>query len=218
MAKVNEPAPNLIVDEWAQGTESNIDRQRGNVVLIEVFQVNCPGCFVGGFPEVIELHRRYKDEGLVVWGLATAFEDFDKNNIENLRRLIAKGELVGETLASLGSLNMSNRGRLTYQIPFPIAWDRIVKSAGEATDDAVEKIILRDIPDFPSIATASQERIRNQVREWLRKKAFDSKTFDAYGLRGTPSTILVDKRGILRYKQFGFGFGIETCVKSLLDE
>jgi len=46
MPQVNEPAPNLFVDEWVQGEPSDIDREQGNVLLIEVFQVNCPGCFI----------------------------------------------------------------------------------------------------------------------------------------------------------------------------
>ena len=51
MPEVNQPAPNLEVAEWVQGDPSNIDQERGKVILIEVIQVNCPGCFISGLPE-----------------------------------------------------------------------------------------------------------------------------------------------------------------------
>ena len=36
-----QPAPNLSVSTWVQGAATNLDQQRGNMVLIEVFQVDC---------------------------------------------------------------------------------------------------------------------------------------------------------------------------------
>jgi hypothetical protein len=45
----------------------------------------------------VDLYQRYSDHGLSVLGAATAFEDFDKNNLENLTHLIETGEVIGET-------------------------------------------------------------------------------------------------------------------------
>jgi hypothetical protein len=213
-----EKAPALIVAEWVQGKPSSIENEPGKVILLEVFQVNCPGCFLGGIPEVIDLHNKYKDKGLVVWGLATAFEDFDKNNLDNLKRLLDNGEVVGETLAYLDSRDMLSEGRLQYKIPFPVAWDSVVSRNAEASDQEVDGIISRDIEDVDSLPPANMEKIRQQVKGWLKQKKYDSNTFDLYKLRGTPSTILIDKRGCLRYKLFGFGQGLEGYVKKLLGE
>ena len=44
VATIGTKAPNLEVSTWVQGKPTNIDEKRGNVVLVEVFQVNCPGC------------------------------------------------------------------------------------------------------------------------------------------------------------------------------
>jgi hypothetical protein len=49
----------------------------GNVVVIEVFQVNCPGCFLYGIPQAISIYEKYKDKNVKVLGVATAFEDYD---------------------------------------------------------------------------------------------------------------------------------------------
>ena len=45
IAKLEEKAPLLQISDWVQGEPTNLDQLIGRVVLIEVFQVNCPGCF-----------------------------------------------------------------------------------------------------------------------------------------------------------------------------
>src|SRR5919206_3965844 len=122
VATIGTRAPNIEVSAWVQGKPTNIDKEKGNVVLIEIFQVNCPGCFLYGIPEAIDIYREYKDDGLKVLGLATAFEDFDKNNLENLERLVRTGEVVGETMRALSQYGQLRSGnKLPYNIPFPIA-------------------------------------------------------------------------------------------------
>ena len=72
-AEIGKPAPDIQVDTWVQGGPANFGSLRGRVVLVEVFQVNCPGCFVHALPQVVYLHERYEAQGLTVIGLATAF-------------------------------------------------------------------------------------------------------------------------------------------------
>ena len=103
VATIGIKAPNLQVSTWVQGKPTNIDNEKGNVVLVEVFQVNCPGCFLYSIPETIDIYRKYNDKGLTVLGIATAFEDFDKNNLENLQKLLSTGEVIGETYRAFSS-------------------------------------------------------------------------------------------------------------------
>ena len=121
-ARIGYKAPNLSV--FRMGTRTtNIDKERGNVVLVEVFQVNCPGCFTHGIPQAIDMYMKYRDSSLRVLGLATAFEDFDKNTLENLKLLLATGQVIGEpskVLAQCGLLQLGNK--LSYKIPFPVGW------------------------------------------------------------------------------------------------
>jgi len=51
---------------------------------------------------------------------------------------------------------------------------------------------------------------------YLKQKKFEAKTFEAYQLKGTPSTLLIDHKGILRGKWFGSGYGLEKEVEKLL--
>jgi hypothetical protein len=52
----------------------------------------------------------------------------------------------------------------------------------------------------------------------MRLKQFSAKTFEEYGLRGTPSAILIDKKGVLRQTFFGSNGLLEGAVKQLLNE
>jgi hypothetical protein len=218
MPRVNEKAPELVVDSWVQGEPSSIAQETGKVILIEVFQVNCPGCFIHGFPEVIEIYNKYQGQPLVVWGLATAFEDFDKNNLENLKALLRTGEVIGETLEAMNRSALLNFNRLEYPISFPVAWDKLVKNTEDISEENVQKIIRRDIDQYDSLPAKTREMITQQVKTYLKQKIYSAQTFEAYELRGTPSSILIDKKGILRHSLFGSGQGLEEKVKLLLNE
>ncbi len=216
--KVNHPAPELQIDSWVQGEAGTLEQEKGKVVLIEVFQVNCPGCFIGGLPEAIAVYEKFQSAPLTVWGLATAFEDHDKNSIENLKKLLTRGEVVGDTLAELGRRNLLNFDRLIYSIPFPVAWDKVVPAKVKIDDEAVKKIIDRDIPQFEKLAPEMKKSVIEQVESYLLKKTHTAHTFETYQLRGTPSAILIDKKGNLRECLFGSSLELEEKVSRLLDE
>ena len=120
----------------------------GNVVLVEVFQVNCPGCFTNGIPQAIDLHIKYYHDGLRVLGVATAFEDFDKNTLDNLKLLLTSGEVIGETRKVLGEYGRLRPGNnLTYKIPFQIGMDTLLKF-GPLTHDKVMEFIEAEFSRF----------------------------------------------------------------------
>ena len=218
MPAVNESAPNLHVAEWVQGDPSNIDQERGRVILIEVFQVNCPGCFIGGLPEVIQAYMTFREKPLTVWGLATAFEDYHLNTLDNLKKLIDAGEVVGETMASLSERDMLSMGRLQYFMPFPVAWDQVEKREGGVKEGEVQQWTERDFPDFKTMPENHRAQIETQILGYLEKKEYNALTFDQYELRGTPSTIIIDKKGIVRHKLFGSGLELEKLIEPLLNE
>ena len=150
-AVIGEKAPNFGVSEWVQGAPTNFEQEKDHVVLLEVFQVNCPGCFMNAIPEAINIYNKYKDDGVRVLGLATAFEDFDKNTLDNLKMLAETGEVIGETKSALSSYGKLQEGnRLSFKIPFPLGMDNLTKSAGEISQDQIMQFIYPQIPDFDS--------------------------------------------------------------------
>jgi thiol-disulfide isomerase/thioredoxin len=219
VARIGSKAPNLSVSRWVQGLETNIDKEKDNVVLVEVFQVNCPGCFLHGIPQAIDIYKKYHKEGVTVLGIATAFEDFDKNTIENLELLLTKGETIGATLAALGQHGqLENRNKLPYKIPFPVAMDLLKKENGSINNERINEIIKTNVPDFESYSESQKAEIKERVKQYLKNKEYSAQTFEQYGLRGTPSSILIDKKGILRDVAFGQNDLLEENIKKLLNE
>ncbi|MBK8814766.1 MAG: redoxin domain-containing protein [Methylococcaceae bacterium] len=217
-ARIGQKAPLFSVSEWLQGQSTNFDKLLGNVILVEVFQVNCPGCFLYALPQAIDLHRQYSNQGLVVLGIATAFEDFDKNTLENLQKLVNQGEVIGETLYSLSQHGILKSGRLPYNIPFSLAMDKLVKRDSAVSETEVLTFIREHLPDFDRQPNGFRKKVIGQVQDYLQKLDYHAHTFELFNLKGTPSYILVDKQGILRDCGFGNHPEMENQIKTLLQE
>ena len=216
--RIGDKAPNLKVSKWVQGLPTNIDKEKDSVVLIEVFQVNCPGCFLYGIPEAIEMYNKYHKDGLTVIGMATAFEDFDKNTLENLELLLSTGETIGETLNALGQYRQLNGTKLLYKIPFPVAMDSLKKASESLSQEKIMEVIDANIPNFDSLSGEQKAELIERVKQYLRSKEYSAETFEEYALRGTPSSILIDKKGVLRDVSFGQNGLLESKIPSLLNE
>ncbi len=218
MAVIGEKAPNLKLGKWVQGMDTNFDKEGDNVKLVEVFQVNCPGCFMNSIPEIINIYNKYKSDGLSVMGVATAFEDYDKNTLENLEMLLTTGEVVGDTKQALSQYGQLDNGKLQFKIPYPIAMDSLVKEGGEPSMEKMTAFINQQIPNFESQPDDYKNQIYSRVKEYYKSKEYTAETFEMYSLRGTPSTILVDRKGILRDVSFGSTANLESMVQKLLNE
>ena len=218
MVVIGEKAPNLKLGKWVQGMDTNFDKEGDNVKLAEVFQVNCPGCFMHSIPEIINIYNKYKGDGLSVMGVATAFEDYDKNTLENLEMLLTTGEVVGDTKQALSQYGQLNDGKLQFKIPYPVAMDSLVKEGGEPSMEKMTAFINQQIPNFESQPDDYKNQIYARVKEYYKSKEFTAETFEMYSLQGTPSTILVDRKGILRDVSFGSTANLEDMVQKLLNE
>ena len=217
-AQIGKKAPNLKVSEWVQGNDSNLDQHSGNVVLVEVFQVNCPGCFMYGIPESIEIFNKYKSKDVSVLGMATAFEDFDKNTLKNLELLVETGKVVGETEKMLGQYGQLDGDKITYKIPYPIAMDSLIKQSDDVTKEQMDSLIKKQIPDFDTQSKDYKNEIYDRVKNYFLSKEYSAETFEMYALPGTPSSILIDRKGILRDVSFGQNGSLESKIQNLLNE
>ncbi len=219
-AAINEPAPQPEIECWAQGHEPEICNLAGQVILIEVIQVNCPGCFVHALPEVIRLHETYEPQGLKVFAIATAFEHFEHNTLNNLQRLLQHGELTGDPLFQLDKADFLEDNKLPYSIPFSVAMDKLVINSTRASEKEINQFILSQIPDFFDGALDEERKktIYQQAENYLKAKTYNARTFEMYQLQGTPSSILIDKKGLLRQVSFGLANTLETDIQRLLSE
>jgi hypothetical protein len=213
-------APQPEIECWAQGSEPPLIELLGQVVLIEVIQVNCPGCFVHALPEVIKLHETYEAQGLKVFVIATAFEHFEHNTLNNLQRLLEHGEVQGDPLAQLGKAGFLIDNRLPYTIPFSVAMDKLIKNENDVTEEHIDQFILSQVPDFYQNDWNEERRknILQQAESYLKSKTYNARTFEMYKLQGTPSSILIGKEGILKQVSFGAVNTLETEIQQLLKE
>ena len=210
--KAGSPAPELKVSNWVQGGPISLKDYQGRVIVVEVFQVNCPGCFIYGIPEAIDTYQKYKDNGVVVLGLATAFEDFDKNTLENLKLLLQESKVIGETLTNLSYQNkLLNEGKLSYNIPFPVGMDMLLKERLPIEGKRIMEFVNANVLDFDLYHQKDKDQIISRVKSYLETKPYSPVTFEEYSLKGTPSTIFIDKKGILRETAFGSTGLMATC-------
>jgi len=167
----------------------------------------------------MSLYHEYRGEGLRVAGIATAFEDFDKNTLENLKMLAETGEVIGETRKVLSMQGQLREGkRLSYKIPFPLGMDRLVKTDANMSQTRIMPFIYAQVPDFDSRAEDDRKEMVQRVTDYMLSKEYFAETFDTFALQGTPSTILVDGRGILRDVSFGRSVNLEAMIQGLIDE
>ncbi|MFT7526636.1 MAG: hypothetical protein ACI9LY_001787 [Arenicella sp.] len=140
MTTVRHSAPDLVVSDWLNvDSPITLAQHRGKVIVIEAFQMLCPGCVSHGLPQASRIAETFSTDDVVVFGLHSVFEHH---------------EAQGTRIALQAFLH-------EYKIGFPVAID--AQLAGS---------------QLPA-------------------------TMSAYGLRGTPSLLLIDRQGQLRYNHFG---------------
>lgn len=148
-------APPLVTSDWLNTpTPLDIEDFRGRVLVIEAFQMLCPGCVAHGLPQAQRIAQAFPTDQVAVIGLHTVFEHHE-----------AQG-----SRAALAAFTHE------YRLTFPIGIDR--------------------------------QEGRVPV------------TMSAYGLQGTPTLIVVDRRGFRRFQRVGHvdDLALGAVLGSLLAE
>jgi len=82
-------APEWRIAQWINGDPGSLADHRGKVVLIEFFQLWCPGCKRFSVPLFKRWHERYgKRDDVLVVSIHTVFEGHDYQNPERLREFV----------------------------------------------------------------------------------------------------------------------------------
>lgn len=69
------PAPPLVTSEWLNSDRPlDIPDFRGRILVIEAFQILCPGCVSHGLPQAQRLAQAFPGDQVAVIGLHTVFE------------------------------------------------------------------------------------------------------------------------------------------------
>lgn len=84
------PAPELDVVQWFNSEPITLASLRGKVVLLEAFQMLCPGCVNHGIPMAQRVQKAFPSSDLVVIGLHTVFEHHDVQDPDALRVFLSE--------------------------------------------------------------------------------------------------------------------------------
>ena len=178
--------------------------------LMMAFQVNCPGCFMHGFPMMKELLTHYGNK-LSCIALSTAFEDFHVNTEENAKLLVNTGKLVGETLSAQEAHHL-NWDKTTLSVPVVI--DEVVNQSELQQPKFVENII-QNMFDPTATPAFEQENMRASLYNYFSQLPQCGKTFAENLMRGTPSFFLfTDSMEILVQ---WFGHADSRLIRNKLD-
>lgn len=95
-------APALQVERWFNTSSPiTLESLRGKVVVLEAFQMLCPGCVSHGLPQAQRVHSTFAREQVAVIGLHTVFEHHEAMTPVALQAFLHE-----------------------YRIPFPVGVDR----------------------------------------------------------------------------------------------
>ncbi|MBI1925040.1 tetratricopeptide repeat protein [Candidatus Poribacteria bacterium] len=147
LERLGKPALPLEVSEWIKGTPIRLEDLKGKVVMVDVFQIICPGC-QASHPHIVELQKKYADKGFELISLAVAFELQHIQQPKDMREYVEKGDF-----------------------PYRVAIDKDL-----------------------------------------------TRTFETYHAGGTPYTILMDRKGNVRYLDFFRLDKVEDRIQKLLAE
>jgi peroxiredoxin len=129
------------VSQWLNTKNPiTLENLLGKVVLLDVFQMLCPGCVSHALPQAMRVVQAFNPADIAVIGLHSVFEHH----------------------SAQGSKEALSAFLHEYKIDFPVGID------APATSGHLPQTMAR------------------------------------YGLQGTPTTILIDRRGNLRKQKFGF--------------
>lgn len=175
-----------------------------------LFQVNCPGCFLYGFPMVNQLYEEFHST-ISFLGISTAFEDFEWNNDENTRLLLERQEVVGETKKAL-----QQQGLTSFPLPihFPVAMDK--KADAPFDYQLAAARLCSTFPNFSSRTQPEQDAITKNALNYLKGQESISLTFTLNQLRGTPTFLVInDELEILHHS---FGHTTLSEMKKMLND
>ena len=109
-------APPISIERWFHTPQPlALDQLRGKVVVMEAFQMLCPGCVAHGIPQAQRIYNTFSPEDVAVVGLHTVFEHH-----------------LAMTPVSLAAFLHE------YKVTFPVGVDRSHKSGMPETMRAYE--------------------------------------------------------------------------------
>lgn len=165
--------------------------------LMMVFQVNCPGCFLQGFPQMVRLHAKYQSR-ISCFALSTAFEDFDFNTIENTKLLLEENYLTGETRKAFNTNNLI----WSEAIKFPVLVDAMIAREEMLQPQFIDRVISNHA-QFSEVLEPELVDIKTSLHHYFNHYQKCGFTFASNLLQGTPTFVLFNASMDVLLQWFG---------------
>lgn len=158
-------APELQVSQWFNtDTPVTLAGLRGKVVVIEAFQMLCPGCVSHGLPQAQQIHSLFPQDKVAVVGLHTVFEHHDAMTPVALKAFIHEYQLrfpIGVDQPGESTLPLTMQAYAMRGTPSLILIDQLGRLRahhfGQASDMKVAYLISSLIHGEEKPATAIHE-------------------------------------------------------------
>jgi len=87
-------AQELEVLEWLNTKQDiSLEKLKGKIVLIYVFQMLCPACVAHSIPQSKKLFKRFLNEDIVILGLHSVFEHHDVMSPQALKVFVDENDI-----------------------------------------------------------------------------------------------------------------------------
>lgn len=94
---VPRPAPDWIISEWLNGEGKALEELRGKVVIVDFFQLWCPGCNAFSIPLLKKWEQTFAKEiaagQLEVISIHTVFEGHDYQSPDKLKKFLKRKKI-----------------------------------------------------------------------------------------------------------------------------
>lgn len=211
---IGNNAPDLALTADYTNEIPRLSSLKGQVILLEFFQLNCPGCFLYSLPLASALYQQYHAKGLQVFAISTAFEDFEWNNAEQLKKFLESNQPVGQSYKVLTDRQQLVQGQLKFKIPFPVVMDNVMDCESNTS------VILDKLYElyYPESDKKDDDIMQSKLFAKIQSMVYYAESFNRYRLQGTPSHVLIDKHGIIKAREFGHFHDLEWIICQLLEE
>ncbi len=155
---LNQPAPEIEAQVWANGEALTLASLKGNVVLIDFWAPWCPPCRKV-IPHLVENYGKYKSQGLEIIGFTRLYGSYRDDTMD-------KGKVPAEEEIEL-TKEFLKRNKITYPIAIAKS-DEVFKSYGVSGIPTLIFIDKKGHVHEVEVGSGGAKKIEDKIKSLLK--------------------------------------------------